>query len=102
MVEVLVKKIKREREYEECCVLSPVEIESIRAEVKVSVKKKIEINQTALGFTALMKDAHSNRWIKITETVYSNIIYNEKAVNGKLSIVKMSAIRGEFQIKTLI
>jgi hypothetical protein len=94
MAEVLASKIKKEREFEGNAFLTPNDVETIRAESKIRAKKKIEINQIALGFTAFMKDALSNEWIKITETVYSTIINNEKSVNGKLSIARMSTCKG--------
>lgn len=91
----MVSKVKKEREFEGNRFLSPNEIEQIQAESKMIVKKKIEINQVALGFTAYMQNALNNEWIKITETVYSNLINNEKSVNGKLSIARISACKGE-------
>lgn len=94
MAEVLLGKIRKEKEFEGNAFLTPDEIENIRVDAKMKAKKKIEINQIALGFTAFMKDALSHEWIKITETVYSTIINNEKSVNGKLSIARMSACKG--------
>lgn len=95
MAEVLVNKIKKEKEYEGNVILAIDEIDSIRSQAKLQATKKIEINHIALGFTAFMKDTLSNEWIKITETVYSTTINNLKAVNGKLSIARMSACKGE-------
>lgn len=94
MSDVLVSKIKKEKEFERNAILMPSEIECIRLDAKMRAKKKIEINQIALGFTAFMKDALSHEWIKITETVYSSIINNEKSANGKLSIARMSTCKG--------
>lgn len=97
MADVLTNKVKKEREYEGNRRLSKIEIDALRDEVKILAKKKIEINQIALGFTAFMKDELSNEWIKISETVYSNIINNEKSVNGKLMISRMSTCKSEAQ-----
>lgn len=97
MADVLTNKLKKEKEYEGNCRLTKAEIDALRGEVEIMAKKKIEINQIVLGFTAFMKDDISNEWIKISETVYSNIINNEKSVNGKLMISRMSTCKSEAQ-----
>lgn len=97
MADILFNKIKCEKEYEENRILSSDEKKVLREEVKSSAKKKIEINQIVLGFTAFMRDELSNQWIKIADTVYSNTINNEKSVNGKLMIARMSTCQSEAQ-----
>lgn len=101
MADVLANKMKKEREYEGNTCISSSQIEAFHAEAKIIAKKKVEINQVALGFTAYGKDIQRNEWKKITETVYSTIINNEKGVSGKLSIARMSVCKGKVLYSSL-
>jgi Rel homology dimerisation domain/Rel homology DNA-binding domain len=95
MREVLTKKLKAEKEFEESRKLSEEEVSLIASQTD-ALTKKVNINQVCLGFTAFYLDEATGAWNKLCDTVYSNVINNQKnAKHGDLKICRISTVASE-------
>lgn len=88
--EELIKKMRREKEFEMNRLLDANEVTEIERQSSKQAQK-MNLNQVCLCFQAYIKNEIDNVWVKVCEPVYSNAINNMKAaVTGELRIVKMS------------
>lgn len=88
--EELVRKITAERKFENGSV-SPGELARIEEKAE-SQSKEMNLNQVCLCFQAYIQNPMEDKWVKICEPVYSNVVNNMKsALVGELRISRMSS-----------
>ena len=86
----LIRKLSEEKLFEIGSV-SPSDLSKIEEKAE-NQSKEMNLNQVCLCFQAFIHNEMEGRWIKICESVYSNVINNMKsALVGELRICRMSS-----------
>lgn len=84
------KKICAERLWEFGRELTNAEMTSISRDAEKQ-SKEMNLNQVCLCFQAFIRNEADNKWVKLCEPVFSNVINNMKsALTGELRITRMS------------
>lgn len=84
------KKISDEKQFEMDRVLTKAEEDAIERDAEKQ-SKEMNLNQVCLSFQAFIRNDADNKWVKLCEPVYSNVVNNMKsALTGELRITRMS------------
>lgn len=96
MKEVFQEKMREERQFETQRCITADEDRVIQERIDELLKKKININQVRLGYTAFVRNELNNTWDRLCGPIFSSVINNKKSGKvGDLKICRMSALTSE-------
>jgi hypothetical protein len=93
---VFYQKLREEKEFELHRSINAEEDRVIKESIKELMRKKININQVRLGYTAFIRSEVNNVWVKMCGPIFSSVINNKKSGKvGDLKICRMSTHTSE-------
>ncbi|KAG5679309.1 hypothetical protein PVAND_008886 [Polypedilum vanderplanki] len=96
MEQVFYQKLREEKEFEVHRQVTEEEDRIIKDTIRELMRKKININQVRLGYTAYIRNPLNNTWTQLCGPIFSSVINNKKSGKvGDLKICRMSTHTSE-------